>query len=130
LRRHGKGEEARAKEKAKLLRAAEKEKAELLAAAAKEERKAPEAAKKEKERAAEATQKEKKVAAKAEQKLNERPPIFIAYSQTCGHPAMPVKWPNCGHPAGGAADPAACPTSRPCCCNLRSRSRVACCLCS
>jgi hypothetical protein len=31
---------------------------------------------------------------------------------------------------GQQIEPAACPINRPCCCNLRSRSRVACCLCS
>ena len=26
--------------------------------------------------------------------------ISTVYSQTCSHPSMPVKLPNCGHPAG------------------------------
>ena len=38
---------------------------------------------------------------------------------------MAVKLPNCGHPAGGAADPVACPTIRPCCCNLLTACAVA-----
>jgi hypothetical protein len=54
--------------------------------------------------------------------------LCIVYSQTCGHPSMPVKLPNCGHPAGGAADPAACPISHQAPLLLQPAKQIACCM--